>query len=179
LEPCGFGCYRSSLDGSNSLQTSKCDSIRLKDAVKDVNTLAYVATSTGPPIRGVTQMHAISLDFSTTDDARLDEHITAPIFNYARFLAWVQAVMMVFDKFDNVCDRNLQNEKIAPGQTLHDRNSPGGWGDADRSASHRLLSPETGGASRLATRSFSVVPHVHRIYFGADFAVGHYRCSCH
>ena len=108
----------------------KCDSIRLNDAVDDANTLVYVATSlaTGPKIREVTETHAISLDFSTTDDsdARLDEHITAPIYNYARFLAWVQAVMMVFDTFDNIRDRNLHNEQIAPGKTLNDRNS-GGW----------------------------------------------------
>jgi len=101
----------------------KCDSNRLNDAVEKANTLAYVATSTGPPIRAGTQRHAISLDFSTRDDARLHERITAPIFNYARSLAWVQAVMVVSDKFDNVC---VRNEEIAPGNTLNDRKS-GGW----------------------------------------------------
>ncbi|KAF8816733.1 hypothetical protein BYT27DRAFT_7220455 [Phlegmacium glaucopus] len=97
----------------------KCDSTRLNEAVETANTRAYVANTTNPPIIAVTKRHTIGLDFSTTDDVRLHERITAPIFNYARFLPWVQAVMVVCDKFDNVCDRNLQDEEIAPGITWH------------------------------------------------------------
>ncbi|KDR77695.1 hypothetical protein GALMADRAFT_65963, partial [Galerina marginata CBS 339.88] len=105
----------------------KCDSKRLREAVERVNSSVHVAnTSTGPPIINATQMHAISLDFSTADTARLHESITAPIFNYARFLPWVYAVTLVADKFDSVCDRNLHNDEIAPGITWSKRKT-GGW----------------------------------------------------
>ncbi|KDR76728.1 hypothetical protein GALMADRAFT_66963 [Galerina marginata CBS 339.88] len=107
------------------LQTSpKCDSIRLTKSVERANQLAYVATSASAPCkaRKVSEKQAISLNFSEVDQTRLDECSTPPIFNYARFLPWVQSIMVVSDMFHNVSERNRHHDPIVPGTQWEEYN---------------------------------------------------------
>jgi hypothetical protein len=106
------------------LQVSpKCDSARLHQAVDRANSIAYVANSTSQPIQA-TKKHAISIKQSELDEARLDECSTPPIYNYARFLPWVQTVVAVSDAFGIICERDHHNDPV--GTEWRDRNSDGG-----------------------------------------------------
>ncbi|KDR68501.1 hypothetical protein GALMADRAFT_146176 [Galerina marginata CBS 339.88] len=103
----------------------KCDSARLTQSIERANHLAYVATSTSAPCKAseVSENHAISLNFSGVDQTRLDERSTPPIFNYARFLPWVQSVMVVSDMFHSASERNRHHSPIIPGARWQGRNS--------------------------------------------------------
>ena len=56
---------------------------------------------------------------------RLDEGSTPPIYNYARFLPWVQTVVVVSDAFGIICERDHHNDPVV-GTEWRDRNSAGG-----------------------------------------------------
>ena len=80
----------------------KCDSGRLSSAIEHANSLAHIAAEDGqvvllddaqPPAR------AIELTLYEGDDLHRDEKCTPPVFNYARFLPWVQAVEDVSEAF--------------------------------------------------------------------------------
>jgi hypothetical protein len=94
----------------------KCDSVRVRHALERANRIAYVATQSGMPVLASSEsmQHAISLTPSTDDPLRCDEQCTAPIFNYARFLPWVQAVEDVCDAFHAASDRASRHSSVDP-----------------------------------------------------------------
>ncbi|KAG6906054.1 hypothetical protein DXG01_016115 [Tephrocybe rancida] len=79
----------------------KCDTTRLFKAVNGANKLAYVAMPDGRPIiaNSLSSQRAITLRQGVEDPLYHDETCTIPIYNYARFLPWVQAVETVSDMF--------------------------------------------------------------------------------
>ena len=106
----------------------KCNSTRLHQAVDRANSVAYVANSTSQPIKAtdISKKRAISIRQSELDEARLDERSTPPIYNYARFLPWVQTVVVVSDAFGIICERDHHNDPVVPGTKWQDRDSAGG-----------------------------------------------------
>jgi hypothetical protein len=94
--------------------SSKCDSIRLYQAVDRANSMAHVANSTSQPIKAevVSRKRAIDLARSELDTARLDEYSTPPIYNYARFLPWVQSVVVVSDAFGIISERDHHHDPV-------------------------------------------------------------------
>ena len=110
-----------------------CDSIRLHQAVDKANSIAHVANPTSQPIKAenVSRRRAIHLARSELDETRLDEHSTPPIYNYARFLPWVQYVISVSDAFGIICERDHHHDPVNPGTEWRDRNSEGGGAVTD------------------------------------------------
>ena len=106
----------------------KCDSTRLDQAVNRANSIAYIAYQTSEPIRArnISRKRAINIARSELDEMRLDEHSTPPIYNYARFLPWVQAVIVVSDAFGIICERDHYHDPVDPETEWRDRNSEGG-----------------------------------------------------
>ena len=102
----------------------KCDSIRLHQAVDRANYVAYSANQTPEPIKGeyFSRRRAIYIARSELDKARLDELSTPPIYNYARFLPWVQAVTVVSNSFGIICEREHHHDPVDPGTGWQDRN---------------------------------------------------------
>ncbi|KAJ2927288.1 hypothetical protein H1R20_g9806, partial [Candolleomyces eurysporus] len=98
----------------------KCDEVRVRSAVERANKIAYVATDTHPVLvqEHSTEQRAIYLAFSEGDEdddvLRRDERVTAPIYNYARFLPWVQAVEKVSKTFEVVSGRYRRHESVDP-----------------------------------------------------------------
>ncbi|KIJ95857.1 hypothetical protein K443DRAFT_682732 [Laccaria amethystina LaAM-08-1] len=115
----------------------KCDSARLSSAVERANKLAHVATDDGhvvPVKEAQTEARAIELTLTEVDDLRRDEKCTAPIFNYARFLPWVQAVEDVSEAFQAASDHFHNHDSVDPsidwvtverGQKPNERNRVG------------------------------------------------------
>jgi hypothetical protein len=106
----------------------KCDSTRLDQAIDRANSIAYVAYQTSQPIRArnISKKRAINIARSELDEARLDESSTPPIYNYARFLPWVQVVIVVSDAFGIICERDHHHDPVDPETEWRDRNSEGG-----------------------------------------------------
>ncbi|GLB39631.1 hypothetical protein LshimejAT787_0701410 [Lyophyllum shimeji] len=79
----------------------KCDARRVTQAVERANNMAYVATPTDGPVlaSALSRQRAISPVQGDEDPLRHDETCTVPIYNYARFLPWVQAVEEVSEAF--------------------------------------------------------------------------------
>ncbi|KAG6853487.1 hypothetical protein C0991_004033 [Blastosporella zonata] len=75
--------------------------------MKRANSIAYVATPSGDPIlaSALSRERAISLRRGVDDTLYYDESRTVPIYNYARFLSWVQAVEDVSDMFRAASER--------------------------------------------------------------------------
>ena len=95
----------------------KCDSTRLSSAVERANKIAYVATEEGAVVlvrRAKTQARAIELTITKEDYLRRDEKCTAPIYNYARFFLWVQAVETVSVAFEAASNRFHDHESVDP-----------------------------------------------------------------
>ncbi|KAF8996104.1 hypothetical protein BDQ17DRAFT_1392086 [Cyathus striatus] len=90
----------------------KCDSIRLRMAVERANGIAHVVKGSSDTVlaTAVSGDRAIYLDFSSRDALRVDERSTAPIYNYARFLPWMQAVEKVSYAY-SAASRNAQQHK--------------------------------------------------------------------
>jgi hypothetical protein len=106
----------------------KCDSTRLDQAVDRANSIAYVAHQTSQPIKAskISRKRAINIARSELDEARLDERSTPPIYNYARFLPWIQAVIVVSNAFGSICERDHHHDPFDPETEWRDRNSEGG-----------------------------------------------------
>ncbi|KIJ95837.1 hypothetical protein K443DRAFT_108218, partial [Laccaria amethystina LaAM-08-1] len=115
----------------------KCDSTRLSSAVERANKLAHVATDDGHVVlvkEAQTETRAIELTLTEVDDLRRDEKCTAPVFNYARFLPWVQAVEDVSEAFQ-AASKHFHNHKsvdpsidwvtVERGQKPNERNRVG------------------------------------------------------
>ncbi|KAF8066807.1 hypothetical protein FPV67DRAFT_1209505 [Lyophyllum atratum] len=94
----------------------KCDATRVYQAVKRANNMAYVATPYGGPVlaNSLSREHAISLVQGDDDPLRHDENCTVPIYNYARFLPWVQAVEEVSDVFRAASGRAHLHRSVDP-----------------------------------------------------------------
>jgi hypothetical protein len=106
----------------------KCDSFRLHQAVDRANSIAHVANQDSQPIKGedFSRRRAIDIARSEPDKARRDERSTPPIYNYARFLPWVQTVIVVSDAFGIICERDHHHDPVDPQTKWRDRNSEGG-----------------------------------------------------
>jgi hypothetical protein len=98
----------------------KCDEVRVRSAVEKANNIAYRATDTDPVlVKKLTEEEerAIYLAFGEEDDRddvlRRDERITAPIYNYARFLPWVKAVEEVSKAF-GAASEVARGDRIGP-----------------------------------------------------------------
>ncbi|KAJ6475710.1 hypothetical protein C8R47DRAFT_985972, partial [Mycena vitilis] len=91
----------------------KCDSTRVHQAMERANKIAYVATPDGEPTlaSNVSRRRAISLRKGTGDIHR-DEQISAPIFNYARFLPWSLAVEDVYYAFREASERSDTHQPV-------------------------------------------------------------------
>ncbi|KAG6893394.1 hypothetical protein C0992_010186, partial [Termitomyces sp. T32_za158] len=79
----------------------KCDAKRINEAMRRANNTAYVAGASGNPILAIylSQEQAISVVEEVSDPLFHDERCTVPIYNYARFLSWVQSVEKVSETF--------------------------------------------------------------------------------
>ncbi|RDB30039.1 hypothetical protein Hypma_013864 [Hypsizygus marmoreus] len=94
----------------------KCDSVRLYQAIARANKIAYVATPSGRPVpaSSLSRRRAITLAPGPEDALRRDEGCTAPIYNYARFLPWVQAVEDVRSAFSAASDHAHLHRSVDP-----------------------------------------------------------------
>ncbi|KAG6906055.1 hypothetical protein DXG01_016116 [Tephrocybe rancida] len=94
----------------------KCDATRLYQAVRRANNIAYVASPSGEPIIAnlLSREQAISLRQGDEDPLYYDENCTIPIYNYARFLPWVQAVETVSDMFRAASQRAHRHRPVNP-----------------------------------------------------------------
>lgn len=92
----------------------KCDSVRLHRAMDLANAEAYVATEHGPvPADEVSSDRAISLARKLGSVHR-DEMCTPPIYNYARYLPWVQSVEEVYHVFEAASKRAELHHSVDP-----------------------------------------------------------------
>jgi len=96
----------------------KCDSVRLHQAVNHANLrMAYVAGAQPDDqpqfAHDVASEYAVSLPVGPGDVLRRDERCTVPIFNYARFLPWVDAVETVADAFDAASENARQHRPVS------------------------------------------------------------------
>ncbi|KAG6810341.1 hypothetical protein H0H92_012347 [Tricholoma furcatifolium] len=98
------------------LISPKCDSHRLHQAMTRANNIAFVATPCdGPvPTSSLSDEQAISLKQGVMDTLFYDESCTVPIYNYARFLSWVQAVEEVSDIFNAASERARRHSSVDP-----------------------------------------------------------------
>nr|GAT60604.1 predicted protein [Mycena chlorophos] len=91
----------------------KCDSKRLRKAVDDANhDLAFVATVTDP-----SHAHEVEYDFAISlkdhwGSVHRDEQCSPPIYNYARFLPWVQAVNEVYEVFEAAAEKAKNHKSV-------------------------------------------------------------------
>ncbi|KAJ7139029.1 hypothetical protein C8R44DRAFT_606472 [Mycena epipterygia] len=92
----------------------KCDSARLHTAVDRANAEAYVASDRGAiPADEVSTDRAIFLS-KHTGSVHRDEQCSPPIYNYARFLPWVQAVENVYHVFEEASERAERHISVDP-----------------------------------------------------------------
>jgi len=95
----------------------KCDSKRLSRAVDRANKIAHFATDEGDVVlvkHAKTEARAIKLTIQEVDYLRWDEKCTAPIYNYARFFPWVQAVETVSAVFEAASERYQNHQSVNP-----------------------------------------------------------------
>ena len=127
------------------------------------NNIAYTATDTHPvPVKELTEERAIYLDFGEEDEyddvLRCDERITAPIYNYARFLPWMEAVEKVLGSFAVVSERVHRHESVDPsvdwvtGDRTHGQGPRPHWTNRIGTTS-QIAQYCQGGAHRGHTRS--------------------------
>ncbi|KAJ3811583.1 hypothetical protein F5876DRAFT_75667 [Lentinula aff. lateritia] len=92
----------------------KCDSIRVADALRRANNIAYVATHTGIRRRAsqLGNHHAISLR-EDYDPLYNDERCTSPIYNYARLFSWTAVVEEISGYFYEATRRSHLFQPVA------------------------------------------------------------------
>ncbi|KAJ7198807.1 hypothetical protein GGX14DRAFT_536624 [Mycena pura] len=111
----------------------KCDSARLHRAVDRANAEAYVASDRGAVLANETTADcAISLS-KYTGSVHRDEQCSPPIYNYARFLPWVQAVEEVYHVFEEASARTERHLSVNPLIPWKRENKTGKVGSANRS----------------------------------------------
>ena len=95
----------------------KRDSARLHHAVNRANQIAYVAGALPHDqpqrARDVADGYAVSLAVGPGDVLRRDEGCMVPIFNYARFPSWVEAVETVANAFDAASENARQHRPVS------------------------------------------------------------------
>ncbi|KAF7368962.1 hypothetical protein MVEN_00222500 [Mycena venus] len=94
----------------------KCDSTRLHRAIDRANHEAYVADSDGKSIlanEAPTSHRAISL-WKHRGSVHRDEQASPPVYNYARFFGWVQAVEEVYRVFEAASARAEEHDSVDP-----------------------------------------------------------------
>ncbi|KIJ53264.1 hypothetical protein M422DRAFT_222640 [Sphaerobolus stellatus SS14] len=104
---------------SGWLQISpKCDSEKVKEAIKRSNEIAWVATPFGEPVlaSSLRRRCAFRLELGHDDPLRQDERCTAPIYNYSRLFQWVQQVEQVANIVRNASVRASDHIAVTPGQ---------------------------------------------------------------
>ncbi|KAJ7916204.1 hypothetical protein B0H13DRAFT_1609607 [Mycena leptocephala] len=91
----------------------KCDHARVSEAIRRANQIAYVATPEGEPTlaSNVSNKRAISLRKDAGAIHR-DEHCSAPVFNYARFLPWTLAVEDVYAAFREASQKSESHQPV-------------------------------------------------------------------
>ncbi|KAJ7025558.1 hypothetical protein C8F04DRAFT_1191308 [Mycena alexandri] len=91
----------------------KCDYTRVKGAINRANQIAFVATPDGEPTlaSNISTKRAISLR-KGGGDVHSDEHCTAPVFNYARFLPWTLAVEEVYAAFREASQKSESHQPV-------------------------------------------------------------------
>jgi hypothetical protein len=91
----------------------KCDHARVSEAIRRANQIAYVATPEGEPTlaSNVSNKRAISLRKGAGAIHR-DEHCSAPVFNYARFLPWTLAVEDVYAAFREASQKSESHQPV-------------------------------------------------------------------
>ncbi|KAJ4490526.1 hypothetical protein J3R30DRAFT_95316 [Lentinula aciculospora] len=92
----------------------KCDSIRVADALRRANSIAYVATPTGTRRRAASVSNHYAI-FLREDDSSLhnDERCTSPIYNYARLFSWTAAVEEISGYFHEATRRSHLFQPVA------------------------------------------------------------------
>ncbi|KAJ3518615.1 hypothetical protein NMY22_g13585 [Coprinellus aureogranulatus] len=99
----------------------KCDEERLHYAVNRANEVAYVASDSNDTVIPAQHLphtqRAITLNFLRDHSdpggaLRVDERNTAPIYNYARLLPWVNSVETVFACFQAASVRYQRHESV-------------------------------------------------------------------
>ncbi|KAJ7139079.1 hypothetical protein C8R44DRAFT_837667 [Mycena epipterygia] len=102
----------------------KCDYMRVQDAIRKANVIAYVATADGQPTlaSNLSSKRAISLR-KGAGEIHCDEQCTAPIFNYARFLPWTLAVEDVYYAFREASQKSESHQPV---------NSQSAWEKGDK-----------------------------------------------
>ncbi|KAJ6551596.1 hypothetical protein B0H19DRAFT_174053 [Mycena capillaripes] len=114
----------------------KCASARLHKAVDRANAEAYVASDHGPvPADEVSTDRAISL-FKNTGSVHRDEQASPPVYNYARFLPWVQAVEELYHVFEAAAARAERHLSVDP-NVPWEREGKGGKGPKVRAENRR------------------------------------------
>jgi hypothetical protein len=95
----------------------KCDFARVKRALTRVNEIAFVATQRGTvEARAASTERAISMQEPYQDSVHSVQEWSPPIFNYARFLPWVQAVEDVRSAFYNASRNAGAHRPVNPAQ---------------------------------------------------------------
>ncbi|KAJ7661248.1 hypothetical protein B0H17DRAFT_953697 [Mycena rosella] len=102
----------------------KCDFLRVHQAIRRANAIAYVATPNGQPTlaSSLSSKRAISIRHGA-GEIHCDEQCTAPIFNYARFLPWTLAVEDVYYAFREASFKSERNQPV---------NSQAAWETGDK-----------------------------------------------
>jgi hypothetical protein len=98
------------------LVSPKCNEERLRNAMLRANLLAYIATDSQVLLarRLSKDHHAIDLALVELEDdnLRVDERNTAPVYNFARFLPWVQSVETILLCLEAASARCERHESV-------------------------------------------------------------------
>ncbi|KAL0071058.1 hypothetical protein AAF712_001616 [Marasmius tenuissimus] len=95
----------------------KCDSDRVRTALDRANESAYVATYDPDriiPASRMSNQRAIYLDCDKLQTLHADQHISVPVFNYARLFAWTEAVQAVAAAFSEATRHADSSEPVNP-----------------------------------------------------------------
>ncbi|KAJ7081433.1 hypothetical protein C8R44DRAFT_906372 [Mycena epipterygia] len=93
----------------------RCDAKRLSNALNRANNVAYVAGTNGAvKADQVDSRRALSFNRSRDGELYHDQEATAPIYNYARFLSYGQAVEEVACAFQNAADKASLHRPVNP-----------------------------------------------------------------
>ncbi|KAJ6608872.1 hypothetical protein B0H10DRAFT_2066485 [Mycena sp. CBHHK59/15] len=93
----------------------RCDTKRLANALNRANKVAHVAGTDGV-IRAskLSARHALCFEFYRDDELHRDQEATAPIYNYARFLSFVQVAEEVASAFRSAAENAMHHRPVNP-----------------------------------------------------------------
>ncbi|KAE9382848.1 hypothetical protein BT96DRAFT_1027489 [Gymnopus androsaceus JB14] len=94
----------------------KCDSNRIRDALRRANSIAYVATRNSTPIRAglLNDLRAIFLN-DDNNPLSSDQQCTIPIYNYTRLFSWAVVVDDIAIYFHEATRRSRLFRPVASG----------------------------------------------------------------